>query len=102
MIELIKKTLFTSVGLATLTREKVEDISREFVEKGKLSEQEGRKMVDDLLKQSETSKNEMKVQVENYVKAALQKIDIASSSELEELKKEIQALKATLEKSKEE
>lgn len=101
MIELIKKAMFTGIGVATLTREKVEDISREFIEKGKLSELEGKKLVDDLMTQSEKAKNDMKEQVEGYVKTALSKMDLASNSELEELKKEIVELKEALESKKE-
>jgi polyhydroxyalkanoate synthesis regulator phasin len=97
MIDLIKKAMFTGIGVATLTRDKIEEISREFIEKGKLSESEGKKLVDDLMTKSEKAKNDAKDQVEGYVKMALNKMDLASSSELDELKKEIAELKKILE-----
>ncbi len=99
MIDLIKKAMFTGIGVVTLTKDKIEDISKEFIEKGKLSEQEGKKLIDDLVAQSEESKNEIKSQIETNVKGVLQKMNIASSSEVEELKKEIQELKEALEKN---
>ncbi len=35
MIELVKKTLLTGVGVAALTKEKIEEVARDFVEKEK-------------------------------------------------------------------
>lgn len=100
MIELIKKAMFTGLGVASLTREKIEDISREFVEKGKLSELEGKKLVDELLEISEKSKSEIKNQVEEHVTAALSTMKIATGKEIDELKQEIIALKQAIEENK--
>ncbi len=102
MIDLIKRAMFTGIGVASLTKEKIEDISKEFVEKGKLSEQEGKKLVDELVTQSEESKKSVQAMVEGTVKTALQKMNIAGKSEVEELKKEIKELKKALEKKGEE
>ena len=56
MIDLIKKTFLTGVGLAFMTKEKITEISKEIIEKGKLSEKEGRELVEELLKKSEKAK----------------------------------------------
>ena len=98
MIDLIKKAMFTGVGIVALTKEKVEEIAQEFVEKGKLSEQEGKKFVDELLKRSDESKEAIRQQVDERVRQAMQKVDIARSSEVEDLKAQIRELKDALEK----
>ena len=41
MIDLIKKALYTGVGLAVLTKEKAEELVQELTKQAKLSEQEG-------------------------------------------------------------
>ena len=64
MIELVKKTLLTGVGVAALTKEKIEEIAKDFVEKGKMTEQEGRTLVDDLVLRSEESRVELQKQIE--------------------------------------
>ena len=53
MIDLIKKALYTGVGLAVLTKEKAEELVQELTKQAKLSEQEGKELFDGLLKQSE-------------------------------------------------
>ena len=98
MIDLIKKAMFTGVGIVALTKEKVDEIAQEFVDKGKLSEQEGKKFVDELLKRSDESKEAIRQQVDERVRQAMQKVDIARSSEVEDLKAQIMELKEALEK----
>ena len=98
MIDLIKKAMFTGIGIASLTKDKVEEIAKEFVEKGKISEQEGKKLVDELLTRSDESKEAIRQQVDERIQLAFQKMNIARSSEIEELKQQIRELHAALEK----
>ena len=49
MIDLIKKALYTGVGLAVLTKEKAEELVQELTKQAKLSEQEGKELFDGLL-----------------------------------------------------
>ncbi len=93
MIDLVKKAMFTGIGVMSLTKEKVEELAAEFVEKGKLSEQEGKKLVDEMMKRSEESKDEVKKQIEQVVQTTLGKMDIVTKSDLRELKDELAALK---------
>ena len=53
MVDLIKKAIYTGVGLAVLTKEKAEELVKELSQQAKLSEQEGKELFDSLLKQSE-------------------------------------------------
>lgn len=101
MIELIKKAMFTGIGVATLTKEKIEELAGEFVEKGKLSEQEGQKFVDDVLAKSEETKADISRQIEEGIEKAIGKLNLARSSEVEELKKEIDELKMAMTKANE-
>ncbi len=93
MIDLVKKTLLTGVGLASLTREKVEDVAKAFVEKGKMTEQEGRELVDELLIRSDESREDLKKQIEERVQAVMQKMNLAKQSEVDALKTELAELR---------
>ena len=93
MIDLVKKTLLTGVGLASLTREKVEDVAKAFVEKGKMTEQEGRELVDELLIRSDESREDLKKQIEERVQAVMQKMNLAKQSEVDALKAELAELR---------
>lgn len=92
MIELIKKAMFTGLGVASLTREKIEEIGRDFIEKGKLSQQEGEKLMDELLAKADESKQEIKKQIEERVDDILKKMNLVKVSEIEELKRQIKEL----------
>ena len=93
MIELVKKTLLTGIGVAALSKEKIEILAKEVVEKGKLTEQEGREFVDQLLNKSEEAREELQAQIEAKVKAVLEKMDLAKRSEVDALRKEVEELK---------
>lgn len=99
MIDLVKKALLTGVGAAALTKEKIEELAKDFVEKGKMTEQEGRAFVDDLVTRSEDSRVAFEKQVESFVQSALGKMDLAKKSEVDALKLEIEKLREDLNKS---
>ena len=92
MNELIKKTLLTGLGLAFLTKEKIEEVTKEFIDKGKLSEQEGKKLYDELLEKAEESKEDVKKQIEAVTKETMKKMNLASRDELLDLEKRVQEL----------
>jgi len=92
MIELIKKAMLTGLGAVSLTREKIEEIGRDFIEKGKLSQQEGEKLMEDLVAKADESKQEIKKQIEERVDDILKKMNLVKVSELEELKRQIKEL----------
>lgn len=95
MIELIKKAMLTGLGMASLTREKIEEIGRDFIDQGKLSHQEGEKLMEDLRARAEESKQEIKKQIEERVDEILKKMDLVKTSELDELKRQIAELQET-------
>ena len=99
MIELIKKTLFTTIGVASLTKDKVEEIAKDFVEQGKMTEQEGRKLVDEIMTKSKESQEEFTRKVEEIVEGYVAKLNLAKASELEELRAEVRLLKEKIETS---
>ena len=89
MIDLIKKAMLTGIGVASLTKEKIEEVANEFVEKGKLPEQEGKKFVQEMLQKSDESKEDLKKQFDQMLESALGKMQLVRAADLEELKKEI-------------
>ena len=93
MIDLIKKAMFTGIGFAVLTKEKVEDLAQEFVEQGKMTREEGEKLIDDILKKSRESQEEMSRRVEGLVHEGLARLDLVQREELVTLREELAALK---------
>ena len=74
----------------------VEDLAKEVVEKGKMTEKEGRKFFDDLQKRYEEVQSKLEDRVEKTVKELLKKADVVTGDELKAIKKEIRELKKAL------
>ncbi len=97
MIEFIKKAMFTGVGLASLTKDKVEEVANEFVEQGNLTEQEGRNLVKEMMDYSEKSRTELEDRIDKYIEKAIIKLDLARRSDIDELKSQIADLQQKVE-----
>ena len=89
MFDLIKKTVLTGVGLAAMTKDKVEELAKELTEKGEMSEKEGRELVDELLKKSEQARKDLETKVEGMVRKVLEKMDIVTKKDIARLEKKI-------------
>jgi len=101
VIDLIKKTLMTGIGLALQTRDEVEALAKEFTERGKMSEKEGKKFLGELLKRYDEAKGMLERRVEQTVRDFLKKADVVTGDELKALKKEIRELKKAVSKEPE-
>ena len=93
MFELIKKTMLTGVGLAAMTRDKVEELAKELTEKGEMTEKEGKELVNELVKKSEKARKDLEKRVEDTVHKVLEKMDVATKKDLAKLEKKIKSLK---------
>ena len=89
MFDLLKKTILTGIGIASLTKDKIEELGKKISEESKLSAEEGKKLVNDLLKQSEKARMDLETQVQKLVKIALEKLDIPTRDDLNRLEKRI-------------
>lgn len=108
MLEMFKKSMLTGLGLMIKTRDEVEAVAKEWVEKGKMSEAEGRKFMDEVLRKYDDSREKMEDRVEKAVKDVLKKSNIATREEVDGLKKsklvmqdELLVLRREVEKLKE-
>jgi polyhydroxyalkanoate synthesis regulator phasin len=92
MVDLIKKALYTGVGLAVLTKEKAEELVKELTQQAKLSEQEGKELFEGLLKQSEQARNEFQGKVDEAVLTVVKRLNLATKDEVESLKAKVEEL----------
>jgi len=94
MLDAIHKMFLAGVGLAAMTKDKIDEHVKELVEKGKLSEKEGREIADEMLKKSKQAKDDLEKQVEKQVQQTLQTLQIASKEDVEKLEARIEKLEA--------
>lgn len=96
MLDFVKKVMLTGVGMAALTKEKIEELAKDFAEKSDLSETEGKKLLDDLLKKSEQARKDLQDKIEKAAGRAIKKMNCATADEISELRDEINQLKQLL------
>lgn len=85
MKDLLKKTLLTGIGLAAISKDKLEELSKEMIDKGNMSEEEGRKFVAEMFDYGEKAMDGLEKQVNRYVEKAINRMELVRKSELEEL-----------------
>lgn len=114
MENLMKKFLYTGVGLVASTADKVQSNITETVEKTKEAQHEGEKVVTDLWKDTEAKYNEMEARLRSALDSAMARFNLPNVEEFNALKnrvaeleaelvkKEIKALEATVEAIEEE
>ncbi|MDH3358767.1 MAG: hypothetical protein OET81_03895 [Desulfobacteraceae bacterium] len=96
MLNLIKKSMLTGIGLALIAKDEVEDLAKELVNKGKMSENEGTKFLEDLQKRYDETQKMLEEKVQRAVKDFMKKADVVTGDELKGLKKEIRDLKKAI------
>lgn len=99
--EFIKKTMMTGIGMALKTQAEFEEMTQAFIKKSRMSEDEGRKFIEEMLEKYQEAKGDMEKKIETSVKNILQNADIASNKGLTTLKEEIETLKVEIETLKE-
>jgi polyhydroxyalkanoate synthesis regulator phasin len=102
MQELLKNLLYLGAGAAFVTKEKIEELKDDLVGKGKLTQDEGKQFVDDLLNKSDDIKGKFEEKINEVVAAQLDKVNVAKSDDIADLRAQIQELRALIEKQKDE
>jgi len=98
MQELLKNLLYLGAGAAFVTKEKIEELKDDLVGKGKLTQDEGKQFVDDLLNKSDDIKGKFEEKINEVVATQLDKVNVAKSDDIDDLRTQIQELRALVEK----
>lgn len=96
MLELIKKGLLTGLGLALVTKTKLEAALAKLVDEGKMSRDEATKLLDELLQGGEKQWSEVEEKIGTSVKNLLAEMELCRREELKEVNKKLQALEVRL------
>ena len=100
MLELLKKGFYTGLGLALITKEKAEELAKELVKKGELSEKEGKGFVEEILKKSKEAEQDFEKKAETLVYNAIKKIDVPSKKEFTAISQHLAKLEGKIEELK--
>jgi len=94
MIDLIKKTMLAGIGATVTTKEKVEHVLHEYVEKGKLSTQDAKNLADRIIADGKQEFEQAKTDLSQRLQELLKKSNFATREELNALEKRVAALEA--------
>ena len=98
MEDFFKKFIYTGVGWISVTTEKFKKTIDGFISDGKISEGEGKKIVDDFLKNTETKKDEIETQFGSVVDKIIKSFSFATKTEVDDLEKKVAELEAIIAK----
>jgi polyhydroxyalkanoate synthesis regulator phasin len=98
MSDLIRKTVWTGLGLAYLTHQRIAEAAKRIAEERKISYEEGKKLLDQLHEETEKAREKVKTELEDRVKKTLETLNIPTKEDItkieESLKKLEKAMKA--------
>jgi polyhydroxyalkanoate synthesis regulator phasin len=94
MVDLIKKAFYTGIGLAVLTKDKAEEMIKDIAQQAKLSEHEGKELMDTLMKQSDQARQDFQSKLDESVLAVVKRLHLATKDELESLRAKVEELSA--------
>jgi polyhydroxyalkanoate synthesis regulator phasin len=96
MLDQIKKSVYTAVGLAVMTVDKIEEVGKKIASDAEMSEKEGKLFVEDLKKKGEETKNAIEKLVNEKVEKTLKTLSIPTHSEIDKLEKRIAIIEQKL------
>ena len=92
MDSIFRRLLHAGIGMASKTTKFAEDVINELVDKGKLTEGEGRKLIDKFIREGEQQRHEFEKEMNDYVEKALSKMNLPSREEYRQLETRISVL----------
>ncbi len=95
---MLKNVLYTGLGAAFLTKEKIEELRKDLIEKGKMSQDEGKQFVDDLIRKSEKAKDQLNLWINKRVEERIDQLNLATKDEIAELRRKIEELQVAINK----
>lgn len=99
MEDIFKKFLYTGLGLAALTVEQIQKGVDELVSNKKISKEEGRKIVEDVVQKTTSKKEELEGQFKKLTEEVMERFSFSRNKEIEDLKKRVAILEAKINKS---
>ena len=96
MFDLVKKAMFAGIGLAVMSKEKVEELAREIANSAELSSDKGQEFVQEVVGRSQKAREELEAMVNNAVKEALSKAEVASRADIAALEQRLAQIESKL------
>jgi len=94
--ETLRKVLLASVGAMALATDEGEELINRLVERGQIAQEEGRKLVQEMMAKTrerrESSREKMEAALDARIEKALERLNVPTKAEIESLSKSIDEL----------
>ena len=94
--DLVKKMMELGLGLVGVTEKKIREVVAELIKRGEIKKEEAEKFIDNLVEKTEKDRKDLEKRLSRFIQKGIAKIPLATKSEVEELKKKIEALEKKL------
>jgi polyhydroxyalkanoate synthesis regulator phasin len=94
MLELLEKAVMTTIGVAAITQKKAEELVTEMKDRCKISEDEGKQLVDRIQCIAKESREKVREMAEVEVQKVIEKLGLVSREEYDRLVKRVQDLES--------
>jgi len=92
MLELFEKAVMTTIGVAAMTQKKAEELVAEMKDRFKLSEDEGKQLVERLQAIAKENREKVTETAEAEVKKVVERLGLVSREEYDRLAKRVEVL----------
>jgi polyhydroxyalkanoate synthesis regulator phasin len=94
MLEFLEKAVMTTIGVAAITQKKAEELVAEMKERYKLSEEEGKNLVERIQTIAAESRDRVKEMAETEVQKVVERLGLVSRDEFDRLSRRVQDLES--------
>ena len=94
MLELLEKVMMTTIGVAAITQKKTEELVAELKDKFKLSEDEGKNLVDRIQSIARENGEKVREVAEEEVRKVVERLGLVSREEFDRLAARVQELES--------
>lgn len=92
MLDYIKKTLLTGVGLALRSKTEIEELAKEFAEKSKMNQEEAKEFLKECQQKYEDAKSGLDQKIETAIEKIMTRLDLPSKADVKKLSHRIDEL----------
>ncbi len=96
MQDLFKKFLYTGVGLVASSVEKFQQAVDKLVDEDKLSQDEGKKIVDDFVSNTEAKREEFEGKLRHLIEEVMAKLNVGTQGQVKDIQDRLAAIEEKL------
>ncbi|NWH06730.1 phasin family protein [Desulfobacter latus] len=98
MLESIKNTLLSGVGMALRSKKEIETFAKEFAEQSEMNQKEAKDFLEECKKRYDDAKSGLDKKLEEVVESVLKRLDLPTREDVDTLNARIDALSEKIEK----